>query len=351
MTQASDRSRRADAARERAAELDAALLVTNASDIAWLTGLHSSNAAVCVTSDQIVLSTDARYADAVEADAADQLRVGRAVVDEVLTNVAGPVAIDIDAVNVATLNALDDREVVQVEGLLRDARAVKSPTEIDALRQACQLSVDALEQLIGAFDPTASEVVIARQLELFMGSLGAQDRAFETIVASGPNSAVPHHSPTQRVIEAGDLLKIDFGAMVDAYHADCTRTFVFGSASGWQQEIHEIVDGAAASARAAVRPGIRASELDAIARDVIAQAGYAENFGHGLGHGVGMDIHEFPILTAAEPAELRTGMVITIEPGIYLPGRGGVRIEDTVLVTQTGCEVLTEFPRELQTIG
>jgi len=181
---------------------------------------------------------------------------------------------------------------------------------------------------------------------------GADAISFETIVAAGPNSAIPHHRPTDAVLASGDFVKIDFGALVAGYHSDMTRTFVLGKAADWQLEIYQLVADAQRAGREALHPGTGLREVDAAARDLIAEAGYAEQFGHGLGHGVGLEIHEAPGIGATSAGTLLAGSVVTVEPGVYLPGRGGVRIEDTLVVAAEGHtpELLTRFPKELVTL-
>jgi Xaa-Pro aminopeptidase len=183
---------------------------------------------------------------------------------------------------------------------------------------------------------------------------GADGVSFETIVAAGPNSAIPHHRPTDAVLAAGDFVKIDFGALVGGYHSDMTRTFVLGRAADWQLEIYRLVAAAQQAGRAALRAGASLRDVDAAARQVIVDAGYGDNFGHGLGHGVGLQIHEAPGINAMAAGRLLAGSVVTVEPGVYLPDRGGVRIEDTLVVAgetpkTSGHtpELLTRFPKEL----
>jgi Xaa-Pro aminopeptidase len=176
---------------------------------------------------------------------------------------------------------------------------------------------------------------------------GADGVSFDTIVATGPNSAIPHHRPTDAQLAAGDFVKIDFGALVAGYHSDMTRTFVLGKAAQWQLDIYELVATAQQTGRKALAPGAACKDVDAAARNVIADAGYAENFGHGLGHGVGLEIHEAPGISAASAATLQVGSAVTVEPGVYLSDRGGVRIEDTLIVCAKGPELLTRFPKEL----
>ncbi|EUA11886.1 metallopeptidase M24 family protein [Mycobacterium kansasii 732] len=198
---------------------------------------------------------------------------------------------------------------------------------------------------------------MARDLEGLMFDHGADAVSFETIVAAGPNSAIPHHRPTDAVLATGDFVKIDFGALVAGYHSDMTRTFVLGKAADWQLELYQLVSRAQRAGREALCPDAELREVDAAARRLITDAGYGDNFGHGLGHGVGLQIHEAPGIGATSAGTLLAGSVVTVEPGVYLPGRGGVRIEDTLVVPsktpgasesagQTP-ELLTRFPKEL----
>ena len=175
---------------------------------------------------------------------------------------------------------------------------------------------------------------------------GADGASFETIVATGANSAIPHHRPTDAVLAAGDFVKIDFGALVAGYHSDMTRTFVLAPLADWQREIYDVVAAAQRAGREALGPGVVLKDVDAASRQVIVDAGYGDNFGHGLGHGVGLQIHEAPGINAAAAGTLLAGSAVTVEPGVYLPDRGGVRIEDTLVVNQRP-ELLTRFPKEL----
>jgi Xaa-Pro aminopeptidase len=194
---------------------------------------------------------------------------------------------------------------------------------------------------------------VGRELEALMLDHGADGVSFETIVASGANSAIPHHRPTEAVLADGDFVKIDFGALVGGYHSDMTRTFVLGKAADWQLEIYELVSDAQRAGRVALEAGATLADVDGAARRVIVDAGHGAHFGHGLGHGVGLQIHEAPGINATAAGTLRAGSVVTVEPGVYLPDRGGVRIEDTLVVADTGQalghspELLTRFPKEL----
>jgi Xaa-Pro aminopeptidase len=199
----------------------------------------------------------------------------------------------------------------------------------------------------GGLRPGRTERAVARELESLMVDHGADGRAFETIVAAGANSAVPHHRPTEATLGRGDFVKIDFGALLGGYHSDMTRTFVLGQPADWQREIYDVVAIAQQAGRKALAVGAELCAVDDAARQVIVDAGYGEHFGHGLGHGVGLQIHEAPGINAAAAGTLRAGSVVTVEPGVYLPDRGGVRIEDTLVVGERGPELLTRFPKDL----
>ncbi len=217
------------------------------------------------------------------------------------------------------------------------------------LRLACEAADAALADLIerGGIRPGRTEKQVRNDLEALMLSRGADGASFETIVAAGANSAVPHHRPTDAVLAAGDFVKIDFGALVGGYHSDMTRTFVLGQPADWQREIYDLVAAAQRAGREALAPGVALCEVDAAARSVIADAGYGDTFSHGLGHGVGLQIHEAPGINAKAAGTLLAGSAVTVEPGVYLPDRGGVRIEDTLVVGNSP-ELLTRFPKELQ---
>ncbi|MBB5790960.1 Xaa-Pro aminopeptidase [Jiangella mangrovi] len=233
-----------------------------------------------------------------------------------------------------------------VEGL----RAVKDEGELALLAEACAISCRALEDLYAAGGFIGrTEKEIARDLEWRMFGHGADGIAFETIVATGPHSAIPHHTPTERPVERGDLLKIDFGAVYQGYHADCTRTSVVGAQpQDWQREIYQLVADAQRAGREAIAVGDECVAVDNASRAIIDDAGYKENFGHGTGHGVGLEVHEAPTLGYSATGTLADRMAVTVEPGIYLPGRGGVRIEDTLAVRASGGpELLTPTTKDL----
>jgi len=356
------------AARLGSAGVDA-LLVSDLINVRYLTGFTGSNAALLVFGDDRtpVLATDSRYRtqaarQSPDLDVAIERACGRHLAERAVEAGARRVGFESHVVTVDGFEVLrravageggaGAAELVRASGLVESLREVKDAGELALLRAACAAADAALADLVGGggLTPGRTEREVARELESFMLDHGADGRAFETIVAAGANSAVPHHRPTDAVLRTGDLVKIDFGALVSGYHSDMTRTFVLGSASDWQREIYKLVSGAQRAGTAALADGADLAGVDGAARQIIDDAGYAENFGHGLGHGVGLQIHEAPGIGAAAAGTVRAGSVVTVEPGVYLPGRGGVRIEDTVLVGEHGVEPLSLFPKELMVL-
>lgn len=360
-------SQRRDRLRHRlvAADLDA-MLVTDLVNVRYLSGFTGSNAALLVRADQDtpVLATDGRYVTQAAAQAPDaELVIERAVGPSLAGRAAAGgvrrLGFESHVVTVDGFSVLERAgtglEFVRAAGMVERLREVKDVGEIAILRLACEAADAALHDLVarGGLRPGRTEKEVGRELESLMLDHGADGVSFETIVATGSNSAIPHHRPTDAVLTAGDFVKIDFGALVAGYHSDMTRTFVLGSAADWQRDLYELVASAQAAGRAAVSPGADLPGVDAAARQVIAAAGYAENFGHGLGHGVGLQIHEAPGISASAVGTLLAGAAVTVEPGVYLPGRGGVRIEDTLVVGSEDApepELLTRFPKELAVI-
>lgn len=346
-----------------------ALLVSDLVNVRYLTGFTGSNGALLVCADDTppVLATDSRYRtqaarQAPDVDVAIERACGRHLIQHAAA-AAGLGRVGFES-HVVTVDAFDvlcraaeaadgAPELVRASGIVESLREVKDPGEIALLRLACAAADAALSALVaaGGLRPGRTERAVARDLEARMLDHGADARAFETIVAAGVNSAVPHHRPTDAELTAGDFVKIDFGALVKGYHSDMTRTFVLGKPAAWQTEIYTVVASAQAAGLEAVEEGAGLADVDAASRRVIDDAGYGDHFGHGLGHGVGLQIHEAPGINASAVGELRARAVITVEPGVYLPGRGGVRIEDTVLVGEAGAESLTRFGKELTVLG
>ncbi len=333
----------------RTAGLDA-VLVTRLVNVRYLTGFTGSNGALLVPADADrpeVLCTDGRYTVQAGEQAPDvELLIERtsavALAERSAKDGYRTLGIETHDVTVDLQAALAEAaggELVSVKRAVEQLRAVKDDTEVALLREACAIADRALAELIaaGRLRPGRTEREIGRELDARMLDHGADAPSFETIVATGPNSAIPHHRPAERELAAGDFVKLDFGAEYGGYHSDMTRTFVLGRPADWQREIYDLVHTAQAAGRAALRIGAEVRSIDAAARDVIAGAGRAEQFGHGLGHGVGLEIHEAPALSPLGAGTLMDRMAVTVEPGVYLPGRGGVRIEDT-LVVRDGAE-------------
>ena len=354
-------ARRARAA-ERVAALDAdAALITHLPNVRYLTGLASSNAALLVPADgPALLGTDSRYMLAAERDCADlELMVERFLVPAMARAAEQReyhrVLFEAENVTVAAYQRLIEAAAgvqwapfgLEIEKL----RTVKDETELALLASACQISCQAFEDLLPQVGPGLTEREVATFLERRMVDLGAEGLAFDTIVASGPNGAIPHHRAGDRPLRRGDLVTIDFGARSGGYHADMTRTFSLGEPAAWQREVYELVARAQQAGMAATRPGAEVGDVDAAARDLIEAAGHGAHFQHGLGHGVGLEVHEAPMLGYASTGKLADRVPVTIEPGVYLPGTGGVRIEDVLVVGGDGASgpatVLTTTTREL----
>jgi Xaa-Pro aminopeptidase len=343
-----------------------AVLVTNLLNVRYLTGFTGSNGALLVRTDgRDLFGTDGRYTTQAGVQVPDvELLVDRATVSALAaaavrgrTGRLGYESHDLTVDGLAALEkVLADAaaggavpELASVRRAVEAQRAIKDEDEIESLRRACAVADTALAELAaeGALRPGRTELEVGRELDARMLALGAEAPSFETIVAAGANSAIPHHRPDGTVLRDGDFLKLDFGATVDGYHSDMTRTVVLGDAADWQREIYELVAASQAAGRAALAVGADVVEVDATARRVIADAGHGEHFTHGLGHGVGLEIHEAPGIGQLGAGTLASGMAVTVEPGVYLPGRGGVRIEDTLIVTDDEPELLTLTSKEL----
>lgn len=343
-------------------ELDA-ILVSDLINVRYLTGFTGSNAALLVCPDGAdVLATDGRYTTQAGAQAPDlELLIERACASALTERAArtGVVRLGYES-HVVTVDGLAglhtaaDRagssvEPISIETAVEALRAIKEAAEIDALRGACAIADAALAALIadGGIRPGRTEREVGRDLDNRMLSLGAEAVSFETIVATGANSAIPHHRPEVAVLAVGDFVKLDFGATFAGYHSDMTRTFVLGPPADWQREIYDLVATAQRLGRKALTVGASVVDVDAAARTPIAEAGHGPAFSHGLGHGVGLEIHEAPALSALGAGRLQADMAVTVEPGVYLPGKGGVRIEDTLVVGADGPDLLTLTSKEL----
>jgi Xaa-Pro aminopeptidase len=346
------------------------LLVTNATSIRWLSGFTGSAGFLLVTGDRALLTSDGRYRtqaleqlSAVGVDADIEIRIGGVHAQrEALVAESGAIrslGLEADHVTWSAQRSWDDLfvgiELLATRGLVEGLRMAKDAGEVARMECAAAIADEALADVLpllaaagSGTGGTLTESRFAAALDHAMRERGAEDRAFETIVASGENSAKPHAGPGDRPIGVGDPVVVDFGAVFDGYRSDMTRTFwVGGTPSGGMAEVFAVV---AASQRAgvdAVAPGAVAGSVDQVCREVIASSGWADRFEHGTGHGVGLEIHEGPSVGPGSTAILVPGTVVTVEPGVYLPGTGGVRIEDTLVVTENGSRSLTQFPKEV----
>lgn len=340
------------------ADLDA-LLVTALPSIRYLTGFSGSNALLLVSAIDCVLFTDFRY----ETQVADEVGPGTTVKIEPTSlwaglwpSIASTPGVERIGFESAHLLHRDFARLLEqgsrwqwrpTAELVESLRAVKDAGEVALIRRAVGMAERALERTLAALRPGLTETMVAGVLEQHLREEGSEAFPFPSIVASGPRSALPHARAGDRRLTTGDFVLLDFGAVADGYCSDITRTVVLGPATAEQREVYEVVREANARASGAVRVGMRGMAADAIARDYIDACGYGDAFGHSLGHGIGLEVHEAPRLAKTVEAPLAAGMVVTIEPGIYRPGWGGVRIEDDVLLTDSGVEVLTAFPRHL----
>ncbi|MBW2093224.1 MAG: aminopeptidase P family protein, partial [Deltaproteobacteria bacterium] len=240
------------------------------------------------------------------------------------------------------VESLKGVETISVTGMVENLRLIKDQTEIRKVVRALRITEAALTETFKFLKPGLTEKEVAHYLEEKMTALGAEGVAFETIVASGPNAALPHAMPSQRRIKESETIIIDSGARYMGYGADITRTIILGTPRAWIKEIYQLVREAQLKALKYIKPGLTTIQADALAREIIATAGYGPNFGHSLGHGVGLATHEAPALSQTRPVELKEGMIVTVEPGIYLPGRGGVRLEEMILLKKNGCRLLNQ---------
>ncbi len=329
----------------------AAFAVTNRKNVRYLTGFTGSAGACLISAGGAVFITDFRYrSQAAKQVPPDFRRAEHAspiqgIAKELRRTRAKALGFEEAHVTHGVYRQL--RRLIKgvrlkpVAGLVEGLRLCKDPGEVRKLKMGARVNGDALREISASIRPGRTESDVALDLETAMRRRGASGASFDTIVASGPRSALPHGIASSKKLKKGDLITIDFGAVMSGYHADTTRVFSLGGPSPRGEKIYKIVLEAQMTALEAVKPGVSCGDVDRAARDVISGYGYGEAFGHGTGHGVGLDIHEAPRLGPGVKEELRPGMVVTVEPGIYLPRWGGVRIEDMVLVTERGKEVLT----------
>jgi Xaa-Pro aminopeptidase len=355
---------------ERAARLTAeiadrgldALLVTNLVNVRWLTGFTGSNAAAVVGRDLRRFVTDFRYLTQSAAQVDDSW--AREIAPDLLTGIVaqlpgeGTLRLGFDDATMSVRDhrrlaslVRDDVELVPAGGAVERLRAVKDAGELDKIRAAARLADAALEQVLGRGLAGRTERDVALDLEFAMRRMGAEGASFPPIVAAAGHGALPHAEPRDVEIPPGTLVVVDWGAQLDGYASDCTRTFATGELDPRDREVYDLVLRAQEAALGAVRPGPKGKEVDAVAREIIEAAGHGEHFGHGLGHGVGLEVHEGPRLSKQGEDALAAGQVVTVEPGVYVPGAVGVRIEDLVAVTEDGNEVLSGLSKDLRVVA
>ena len=328
-------------------------------NLRWLTGFSGTSGLAIVGAEDRVFLTDFRYLERAQREVAaefERATAERELLDAAVKRLRGRVGYDDAHTSVKNLRKLEQLvpegvELVATEGLVERLRRHKDAGELQAIAEAARLTDEVYGFLFDRGVVGRTERQIMLDAHQRMRELGADDPSFPAIVAAGENSALPHHSSSERQVGAGELLLIDMGAVVDGYCSDCTRTVAVGEIDDEAREVYELVRSAQGMALEAIRAGVDARDADSVARDPIAAAGHGEHFGHGLGHGVGLEVHEAPRVSQRSDQTLEVGDVVTVEPGIYLPGRFGVRIEDLVAVTEDGCRNLSSFPKELRVVG
>jgi Xaa-Pro aminopeptidase len=339
-----------------------ALLVIDISNVFYLSGFTGSTAAMVVTFDSAFILVDPRYSiqarqECPDVEVRDFSAKSAMIAASELINELKPKSVGYESRSVTIAGYRELHKNVNssirrrsTEGLVEKLRRIKDAHEIEMIREAARIADATYEAVLGEIGPGVTEKHVALVVDCTLRRLGADKEAFETIAAAGPNSACPHHSPTDFVLKPGQLLKLDFGARYRRYNSDITRTVCLGEPSAKQREVYQLVLDAQLKAIDAIRPGGTGKEIDAVARDYITSQGYGECFGHGLGHALGIDTHDGPGFSKTSDIVLAPGMVITVEPGIYIEGWGGVRIEDDVLVTEDGAEVITSASKELRSV-
>jgi Xaa-Pro aminopeptidase len=343
------------------ASSESALLVVDLNNIRWLTGFTGSAGTLIVRPDDMVLVVDGRYGD----QARDQVKnsgahcevvEGRSAVAlrEALANATKTIKIvhfDSGELTVSQLENMTEQlssDLSKIAPIVPKLRRRKTEPEIERMQLAALATDFAMDEVVPMLSQGLTERDIRDELDYRMRRYGAEFTSYDTIVASGPNAARPHHRPVSRRIETGDSVVIDVGGLVDGYHSDMTRTYLIGDVDPVLSEMHEVVSRSQLLGIAAVRAGVLAQDVDKTCRDYIAEAGFASEFTHSTGHGVGLQIHEMPWVRTGFAEPLEVGEVVTVEPGVYREGLGGVRIEDLVVVTQTGCRILTSSKKDRQ---
>jgi Xaa-Pro aminopeptidase len=336
-------------------ELDQ-LFVSDLVNVRYLTGFTGTNGACLVGRDERIFFTDFRYSERAEREVGeewDRPEAERELLPQIVARMSGKVGFEDAKLSVRQLARLEaaagDVDLVPAGDLVEQLRAVKEPEEIERIAAAAELTDGVYRWALERGLAGRTERDVARACEARLRELGAEP-SFPPIVAAAENGALPHAEPEDREIGAGELVVFDMGALLEGYCSDCTRTFATGEPGDEAQEVYDLVLTAQLAALAAIRPGASGKEVDAVPREMIAEAGHGDHFGHGTGHGVGLEVHEGPRLSTTSEDELREGNVVTVEPGVYLPGQFGVRVEDLVVLTADGYRNLSGLPKELQIV-
>lgn len=331
-------------------------LVTSPANLRYLTNFTGTAGVAFITQEQAYFITDFRYMEQAnnQTQGLTILQHQGDIVGEIIRlvesqqiSVFGFEDAFLTVAEYSVFEEVIDAELAPASGLIESLREQKDDAEIAIIEKACAIADEGFQHVLKMIRPGMTEIEVANQLDFFMRSLGASGTSFETIVASGARSALPHGVASEKVIEQGDMVTLDFGCVYQGYVSDITRTFAIGDPGQELKDIYQIVLGAQQKVIDAAKAGVTGAQLDAIARDFITQASYGEAFGHSTGHGIGMEIHEGPNISRSNEAELMIGNVITDEPGIYIAGLGGVRIEDDLLILAEGNRILTQSPKEL----
>jgi len=331
-------------------------VVSKPENIQYLSGFKGSEGLILVCLDKSFILTDFRSFSLAKnlKSEAEAILVEKSALNTIanLANEIGLTKLGLEASHLSysqfkdAEKKLSDIKITPTVNFIEHIRLIKDQSEIGLIQKAAELADGTLNHIINMLVPGVAEAEIANEIDYYLKLAGARKCSFDTIVASGPNSSIPHAIPTQRHLSKGDLLKIDFGAYFDGYCSDITRTFVLGKASNEQKRLYSIVLEAQKRALDTVKPGIKASQIDKAARDYIESKKYGQNFGHNTGHGVGMEIHEQPSISRVSDTIIQENMVFTVEPGVYLDGFGGVRIEDLVVAAEDGVNILSKFEKE-----
>ena len=338
-----------------------ALLITSPSNRFYLTDFHSSAGCVFITKDEAFFLVDFRYFEKAKSTVHNMATVLQHRFFEDINGIIErkcieTVFVETDYVSVEDFARYSQKMVAQISNnnkfsvYLKEMRSVKTEQEISRIRRAAELTDRAFSYILDKIRVGASEKDIALDLEFFMRKNGSEGVSFDFIVVSGKNSSLPHGVPTDKKIQKGDFVTLDFGAVVNGYRSDMTRTVAVGSVTEEQKAVYETVLKAQNAAIAYAKAGVICSEVDAVSRDIITKAGYGDNFGHGLGHSVGIEIHESPCFNTSDQTVLKENMVITVEPGIYLENKYGIRIEDMIIIEKDGCKDITSSPKQLMVI-